>query len=489
MTIGEYSWSAADQFIGRADDLARLDMWWNRPGAEPINLYGRRRVGKSWLFRRLAHGKRAVLLVAERTTPAQQLAKLAEQLEPHLTFRPEIRDVGTLFKILYQLASTEKLLVVVDEFPYLWGTSPSDISDTLSSVQAAMEQFRDDSKIKLILCGSAVTQMESLQSERSPLHGRLQPFELRPLDFPEARAFMPALTPIEQFTRFSVAGGMPRYLSTLCAGSPGTFAAVLAREVVDRNSPLFNEPLAVLQAEVREPAVYLAILDALASNPADLGALSAKTGTEGSRLSPYLEKLEVMGLIRRRSPVGAGPKARSGQFYCDDDFIRFWFRFVHPYQADLEAGSDATSHAKRHVLPYLTEHTSLSFENAFRRWVRQEYGEAGQVGAWWGPALNAQRRAKLRFTEEVDAVGVKHKSVVVVGEAKWTNKLMPLDVLTDLLKYKVPAMEQAGFRLPADGLQIVLASRSGFTAALESSAHDDPRIALVTAERLLQDVD
>lgn len=487
MTVAEYSWSAADQFIGRADELARLDMWWNRDGAEPINLFGRRRVGKSWLFRRLAHGKPAVLLVAERTTPAQQLAKLAEQLEPHLAFRPEIRDVGTLFKILYQLASAEKVLVVVDEFPYLWGTSPNDASDTLSSVQAAMEQFQDDSKIKLILCGSAVTQMESLQSERSPLHGRLQPFELRPLGFPEARAFMPALTPVEQFTRFSVSGGMPRYLSALCSGSSGNFAAVLAREVVDRNSPLFNEPLSVLQSEVREPAVYLAILDALAANPADLGTLSEKTGTESRHLSPYLEKLEAMGLVRRRRPVGAGPKSRSGQFYCGDDFIRFWFRFVHPYQADLEAGSDATSHARRHVLPYLTEHTSLSFESAFRRWVRQVCGEASQVDAWWGPALNAQRRAKLRFTEEVDAVGVKHKGVVVVGEAKWTNKPMPLDVLSDLLQYKVPAMQQAGFRLPED-LRIVLASRSGFAPALDRSAAGDARVTLVTAERLLQQV-
>jgi AAA+ ATPase superfamily predicted ATPase len=483
VAVAEYVWLAAGEFLGRNDELDRLDRWWAGPSREPINLFGHRRVGKSWLFRKFADGKPALLLVAERTTPTQQLSKLAEQLEPALGVKPEIKDIGTLFKILYQLANT-KTLVVIDEFPYLLGTSQSEVTDSLSAVQAAMELYRDSSQIKLILCGSAVAQMEDLQSERSPLHGRLQPLPLRPLEFPAARLFMPNLDPLDQFTRFSVTGGMPRYLSLLSADS---LKGALADSVVDRNSPLFAEPLSILQAELREPTVYMAILGVLAIKPADIGTISAGTGLASKALFPYLEKLSALDIIAKRLPVGADPKTRSRQWVCSDDFIRFWFRFVLPFTADLEAGADAQSHVETHILPVLAGHTAQTFEELFRRWMRQEYSQASRVGAWWGPSLHVHRQAKERFTEEIDAVGIKNKNLVVVGEAKWTNKTMPTQVLADLRTFKIPAMAQDGFKA-VQPPHVVLVSRGGFSEGLLAEAERDARITLLLAQDLFNQV-
>ena len=482
--MNRFEWTATSKFLGRAEALSRLDEWWVRSDALPINLFGRRRVGKSWLFRQFAHGKPAVILVAEQSTPAQQFARLVDQLEPHLPFRPEINNVADLFFVLYQLAANEKVLVVIDEFPYLLGSTPREVRTALSSVQAAIERFRDDSKIKLILCGSAVAQMESLQAERSPLHGRLQRYELGPLEFPDARAFMPDLMPVDQLTRFAIAGGMPRYLTAI---STGNLATSIAKEIVDRNSPLFNEPLALLQSELREPATYLGLLAAMASKPADSAALCAKTGLEAQTLSPYLEKLTTLGLVRRRRPVGADPKSRSTQYECSDGFLRFWFRFVQPFQASLEGGADAHIHVKEHVLGELADHTSSEFEHLVQRWARQQYPAAAQVGAWWGPALNKERRAKSRFSEEIDLVGLESKNLVVAGEAKWTTKPLGYDVLSQLLDYKLPALVQAGFALP-DRLPIVLASRGGFSKQVQAAREADSRIRLVAAADLLQQV-
>ena len=258
-----------------------------------------------------------------------------------------------------------------------------EVRTAISSVQAAIERFRDDSKIKLIVCGSAVAQMESLQAERSPLHGRLQRYELGPLEFPDARAFMPDLAPVDQLTRFAIAGGMPRYLTAI---STGNLATSIANEIVDRNSPLFDEPLALLQSELREPSTYLGLLAAMATKPADSAALCAKTGLAAQALPPYLEKLATMGLVRRRRPVGADPTSRSTQYECSDGFLRFWFRFVQPFQASLEGGADAHVHVKEHVLGELADHTSREFEHLVQRWARQQYPSASQVGAWCRPA-------------------------------------------------------------------------------------------------------
>ena len=483
MAVEEYVWPVAGEFLGREDELDRLGQWWVSLSREPINLFGRRRVGKSWLFRKFANGKPALVLVAERTTPTQQLSKLAEQLEPVLGNKPEIKDIGTLFKILYQMASTQ-VLVVIDEFPYLLGKSQSEVTDSLSAVQSVMEQYRDSSKIKLILCGSAVAQMEDLQSERSPLHGRLQPLPLRPLEFSGARLFMPNLEPLDQFTRFSIAGGMPRYLSILGAGK---LASALVNSVVDLNAPLFNEPLSILQAELREPAVYMAILNTLAAKPASVGEISDRTGLDSGALSAYLKNLTTLDIISKRLPLGADPKARSAQWACHDDFIRFWFRFVQPFIADLEAGTDAQSHVEVHIMPVLADHTAQTFEELFRRWMRQKYSHASRVGAWWGPSLNALRQTKVRSTEEIDGVGISNRNIEVVGEAKWTNKVMPTQVLADIYNFKIPAMVQDGFKTPSPP-RIVLASRSGFSKGLRTEAARNPNVMLLSAEELFAQV-
>jgi len=272
-----------------------------------LNLYGRRRVGKTWLFRRFAHGKPAVILVADRAAPAAQLARLAADLEPVLGLRPELPSVAELFRVLYRAAVRRKVLVVIDEFPYLLGTTATDAQATLSSVQAVMEELRESSRIKLLLCGSAVAQTEKLQAEQSPLHGRLVPLSLRPLSFAEARLFAPGLASAEQLVRYAVAGGMPRYLTAL---GPGDLAETLVGQVVDRRAPLFNEPRTLLATELREPATYFSILAALAGKPADLGTIASALRTDGKAIAPHLATLEELRLISRRLPVALrGPRA------------------------------------------------------------------------------------------------------------------------------------------------------------------------------------
>lgn len=72
-----------------------------------------------------------------------------------------------------------------------------------------MEQNRDPSRVKLILTGSTIGQMDALQAERNPLHGRLIPLSLWPMQFPETTLLMDLNDPLEQLTRYAVAGGCP----------------------------------------------------------------------------------------------------------------------------------------------------------------------------------------------------------------------------------------------------------------------------------------
>ena len=84
-------------------------------------------------------------------------------------------------------------------------------------------------------------------------------------------------------------------------------------------------------------------------------------------------------------------------------------------------------------------------------------------------------------------MATRGRSVVVVGEAKWTNAPLVSNVLVDLDAYKLPALEQAGFTIGSD-VHRVLASRSGFSRAIERRAADDPNLRLISAAELLEGI-
>ncbi len=445
-----------------------------------MNLHGRRRVGKSWLFRHLADGKPAVILVASRSAPGPLLERFAEQLEPLLGVRPALPDIASLFRVLFRAGRAEPLLAVVDEFPYLLGRTAAEVDSTLSLIQAVIEEEADGSQLKLILCGSSVDQMEKLQIERNPLAGRLILFTLLPLSFTDAQTFMPDLDPEDQIVRYAIAGGSPLYLDAIARGA---LTEAIRGQIVDPRAPFFNEPRSLLASELRDPATYVSILIALAGNPQDLASIGRALHMDAGLLSPHLERLQELRLVSRRLPAGASRNARQGRYQCDDGFFRFWFRFVEPYQADLEAGLDPLAHTQGTILPALPTHVSPVFEALLREWMRKEWGKtAPQVAAWWG-AAPSRRGSDGGASEEIDAVGLDHKHIRVVGEAKWTRRPMGIDVLDDLATHKLPALEVAGFAIDPKPA-IVLASRAGFTDELIRRAEADPGLRLLDVSTL-----
>jgi len=184
--------------------------------------------------------------------------------------------------------------------------------------------------------------------------------------------------------------------------------------------------------------------------------------------------------------VLAPVEARSGQWHLEDPFFRFWFRFVFPYQDDLESGLRAEDLFDGEVAPALNDHIAPEFETWCRSWARVNLGDrVSTVGAWWGPALHALRRTKERSSEEIDIVGIGRNRVTVVGEAKWQNKPLDFSVLRDLRDFKVPALRQAGFRLAAE-VTTVLMARNGYSAEVQRAAAEDPQLLLIDVRSALE---
>lgn len=484
MAARTFEWSLAGEFLNRERELAYLSRWWTEQGRRLVAMYGRRRVGKSWLFRAFAHEKPAIVLVAEAGARGAQLRKLASSLEEPLGVRPDLADIPDLFRVLYRVGREGKVLAVIDEFPHLMPSSQKERREMLTAIQAVIEEEQDFSQTKFILCGSQISSMERLLAEESPLHGRLYRFLVSPLGPDECAPFIKAEGARDWIERFSVSGGMPMYLDELARGGP--LKELLSENVLSHLGTLFEEPPYVLQQELQRPAIYFSILDEVASGPQALRDLSSAIGTPSTSLTEYLRTLQEMRIIDRQLPITSGKDSTGYRYRLSDGFFRFWFRFVRPFAAELEAGLAPADLWKAEVAPAFAEHIAPAFETLCRRWVRANLGsEASQVGSWWGPALHVLRAKGERETEEIDVVGLRRGRVSIVGECKWTAKPISVSLLSEIEKYKLPALRQSGARVGKDGPLIVLFSRSGFTKGLKAAARESTRIRLVTLEELI----
>lgn len=450
-------------------------------------MIGRRRVGKSWLFRRFADGKPAVILVADKLLVAQQMQRFSEQLEEPVGIRPALGSVAELVRVLYSLGQQEKVLAVIDEFPFL--LPEGDARDgVLTEIQAVMEDHRDNSQTKLVLCGSLIGQMDRLLHTTSPLHGRLRRADVLPFTFPESREMTSAADAAEQrITRCAVAGGMARYLSEL---GQGPLREAVCERVLDRRAFLFDDPRAVLEQEFRSPSTYFSLLQTLTS-PTSTSKLTDLLQMKSAALAPYLQRLRDARLISSPRPVGAPASSRQHKHRITDGFIRFWFRFVLGHQEDLQEGLAPRDMWDGLIAPHLAQFVAPAFEELCQRYTRHLYGaHAPIVGGWWGPALDKHRRAGSRQVEEVDVAGIQDRRLKIAGECKWTSGPMPASVLNDLREYKLPAMQKEGrLTVSADGPRILLFSRSGFSDSLHADAQTDKHVELVDVATLVDALD
>lgn len=444
-----------------------------------LTLHGRRRVGKSWLFRAFAHGRDADIFVADTRATADQLAGFAALLERDGE-RPALPDLESFFRILYRRARSERRLAIIDELPFLL-TAERELPSILMRV---MEEEASASRLKLVLAGSHVGVMDGLLAERQPLHDRLRPLRVGPLDFWRARTLLGDGPPDRLLTAFALAGGMPRYLSDL-AGAEDP-ARRLADIALDPHGALFDEPRAILAQELDAPHVYFSLLATLADGPQPWGQIVARSRVASEKVSRYLSTLATLGIVASRVPVtDVGGTTRNRSYALSDGFMRFWFRFVMPYQADLEAGLDREMLFRTEIEPNLAGHVGVALEDVSKDWVRRHgIGSAARVGAWWGPAEHALRRAGKRSSEEIDIVGVAQGRVTVVGEVRWQSQPMDVGILGELDRFKLPALRQVT-RVAAKP-DVVLVSRSGFTAGLADAAARDRRLHLVGPTALVE---
>jgi AAA+ ATPase superfamily predicted ATPase len=462
------------RFVNRQAELAELNSFMSRPGAQFVVVYGRRRVGKTTLLTTWAErtGLPVLYWVAKRDPKNVLMANLAQTVyawergldHVDVDIRPSSWEV--VLRMIAQAAGTQRAIVILDELPYALEQD----AGLGSHIQAAWDHLFKGSQVLLFLSGSHMGIMTHLVSYQAPLYGRLTAqLPVQPLSFADIKEFLPQYDVYRRLAVYAVLGGVPAYLERWDAQE--TLDANIERLFLQRTGWFRNEPLVLISdLTQRETVSYEAILKAIADGRHSREGIASFSAISTSSLSHYLPRLLELGLVERRipatTPLAKLKTSKQASYYLNDAFLRFYYRFVDPNLHLIERG--------------LTHRLWQSMEDGFRAFVA---GTFEQICRDW--TLEQAQRGGLPFAPDnvgthwsrdvqvdVAAIAWREKQILL-GECKWGDHPVDRSVVTELVDRKTPRVLHS---LPDKGegwtVHYALFGRSEFTGAARTMAAD-----------------
>lgn len=421
-----------EKFYCREEELRKLNKRYHASDFECIIIYGRRRVGKTTLINEFCKDKPTIFFSALNTTEIENLESLSKSImnyeRPDMDAFPEFKTYDAALDELTALSMYERIVFVIDEYPYLAKAKPS-ISAMLQHI---IDHKWNNSKMFLILCGSSMSFMENqVLGQESPLYGRRTgQFKIAPLDYKESAVFHPDLSTEDNALIYGITGGVPHYINKL--GVKECVDEALLDNFFDRSSYLYEEPANLLKQELREPAIYNAIITAIAQGTSRINDIALKTGQENSVVSKYLGTLIDLGIVKKETPV-TEKIGKKTIYELADNFFRFWYRFVPANMSAIDSGRIQKSYVntiKKNLLDYM----GLTFEHMCRDYLlyyeKDLPIELNQVGQWWGTDNKNKKQV------QIDIVGTPVEGdEYIIGSCKYRNEKIGLDELELIREY------------------------------------------------------
>ena len=401
----------------------------SRKGATFTVLMGRRRVGKTTLITTALKDYDYAYLFVSKDSEAVLCRKFQQTLEEQLG----IHVYGTLshFRDLFEVIMKESLnrhfTIIFDEFQTLYKVNPA----IFSEIQNLWDRYHRDSHLYLITSGSIQSLMKRIfENENEPLYGRptskltLQPFSIGVIKkiFGD---YCPDYKNEDLLCLYMITGGVAKYVELLMDAGCCTKEKML-NYVCRQDSYFLTEGRDLMNQEFSdESATYFSILQLIA------GGMTKRSEIDGAMqkdMGVYLQNLEKNYLmVSRLKPLLAKPNSKVTAYEISDQFLRFWFRFVCPYQSLVE----------RRQLTLLRQNIGQHYEQFTGRTLEQyiqaqamETGQYSQVGNWWD--RKGENEIDMIALNEFDHTGV-------VAEIKRNSRkisLAELQVKVDSLPAK-----------------------------------------------------
>lgn len=282
---------------------------------------------------------------------------------------------------------------------------------------------------------------------KSPLYGRrTMQLKVEPFDCFDAALMLSGLTPEQCIAYYATFGGTPYYLAQI--DPDASYEENVAELMFSTSGILYEEPLMLLRQELREPALYNSILDAIGSGETSPKRIAERAGVHATSISKYLKTLVDLGIVNREVSFGENPDtSRRALYALADPFFAYWYAFVSRNVGAIEAGAGVAAAQRNAFGQALSTYVGKQFETVCMQWVVRKNlaGElpflASSFGRWWG----TDPRDKAETDIDLIAADRQSKSILL-GECKWRNSFDESKAI-EMLERRAPLVKGFSRRL------------------------------------------
>lgn len=410
--------------------------------AQMTFIVGRRRIGKTSLLQKAIENIPSLYFFVAKKNEALLCMEFLEEVKRKLDIPifGEIKSFKELFAFLMEISKKQNFTLVIDEFQEFHSVNASVYSD----MQNIWDQNKNESKINLILCGSVYSMMTKIfENSKEPLFGRAtQRIHLKAFDIPTLKEIMsdyePDFSNEDLLAFYLFTGGVAKYIELLVQARAFTFDAMLD-EIFKENSLFLDEGKNVLIEEFgKDYGNYFSILSLIASGK------TARTEIESimeMQIGGFLDRLEnEYNLIKKVRPILAKPSGRTIKYSLEDNFLKFWFRFVYKYRSAVEIGN--LDYLKEIVKRDYALYSGVVLEKYFVEQFKEQK-KYTNLGTYW----------ERNNQNEIDIVAIDDlEKEVLFAEVKRNKNKINLEVLRE--KSKKIAHEFRNYRLSYIGLSL-----------------------------------
>jgi AAA+ ATPase superfamily predicted ATPase len=378
-----------------------------------VVVWGRRRVGKTFLLSHFVGDRRAVFFGATQQAQGIELSRLADAVRRELGDQAADLAGGgfasweAALRFFAAVAREQPLVVVLDEVPYLTASTQG----FASVVQAVWDHLPAGTRLTLVLCGSAIGMMEAMIGAGGALRGRpTLTLRLSPIEPVPARAFLPELEPSAFLEAYAACGGYPLHLRAW--DQRAGCEANLLRLAGASGGILLEDAESMLAEELTHAGGYARVLAAIGRGRTRYAQIAAESD---QRIERPLEVLMRAGLVSKRLPVGA-PRGARATYEIADPYLAFWFSVLYSDIPQIEAGQGRAVLNRRN--PSWQRHLGAVFEDVARAHARR-LAMLGQlpsdlvIDRWWATSGEPC---------EVDVLGIRGTRSSLLGEARWQSR-------------------------------------------------------------------
>lgn len=417
-------------FIGREKEMELLESLSASDTYEGLVLYGRRRVGKTSLLREFSKKYKTVFFAAKEKNDKLNLQEFSLTVQKALDGNAygSFSDWEAAFNYIGDHVKDERIIVIIDEFPFIAGENPT----VKSILQHVIDHSWKEKNIFLILCGSSISFMQNeVMGYKSPLYGRATAFlELKPFDYLTSSKFFPNYSNIDKLLTYGILGGVPFYLASF--SDKKTIKENIVRRILALGAMLREEPQILLRMEFREPAIYNSIFEAIASGASKMNDISMGAKIESSKCSRYLASLQEIKLVSKHIPCGEPETSKKSIYSISDNFYAFWYRFVFNAEDMLQYMSEEA--LVEDIYQRLPDYMGLVFEKICTEYMFN-LAKAGKlpfrpwkIGKWWG------NNPRLKKQDDIDILCLdKNRNKAIFCECKFRNIAFDIKEFNDLV--------------------------------------------------------